>query len=119
MTSTAEAQPQRRLEDYIRLANQGNSVRLKVELLRLPIRQRLHPQESADTGDEIRMYLLMADYTLTVGDETRRVSKVYAIGSEEEPPDKAKVNMRIATERLMMDYHRLKSAGITFEERYF
>lgn len=110
---------QRRLEDYIALAQQGKRVRLDVKLRKQAVPQKVHPEETADMADEIGMYLLLADFTLTADGESCVVTKVYAFGAEGEPLESARVNRNIATERLKMDYRRLKAANIAVDEKYF
>jgi hypothetical protein len=119
MAEGAVETQQRRLEDYIALAQQGKRVRVDVELRKQAVRQKVHPQETADMTDEIGMYLLMAEFTLTADEESCVVSKVYVVGAEGEPLKSARVNRSIATERLKMDYKRLKDANIAVEEKYF
>jgi hypothetical protein len=113
-----EAQ-QRRLEDYIALAQQGKRVRADVKLRKQAVQQKVHPEETEDMRNEIGMYLLLADFTLTTDGESCVVSKVYAFGAEGEPLESARVNRSIATERLKMDYKRLKAADIAVDEKYF
>jgi hypothetical protein len=110
---------QRRLEDYIALAQQGKRVGVEVKLRTQPVQQKVHPEETADLRTEITMYLLIADYTLTGEGESCVVSKVYAFGAEKEPLESAQVNRSIANERLKMDYKRLKDAKIAVDEKYF
>jgi hypothetical protein len=119
MAEGAVGTRQRRLEDYIALAQQGKRVRVDVKLRKQTVRQRVHPEETADMRDEIGVYLLMADFTLTTDDESCVVTKVYAFGAEEEPLESASVNRSIASERLKVDYNRLKTANITVDKKYF
>ena len=119
MAEEAVETQQRRLEDYIALANQGKRVRADVKLRKQAVQQKVHPEQTADMRDEIGTYLLMADFTLTTEGESCVVSKVYAFGAEGEPLKSARVNRSIATERLKMDYKRLKEVNITVEEKYF
>jgi hypothetical protein len=115
---TVETQ-QRRLEDYIALAQQGKRVRVDVKLRKQVVQQKVHPEETADLRAEIGMYLLIADFTLAAEGDSCVVSKVYAFGAEKEPLESAQVNRSIAAERLKMDYKRLKEAGIAVDEKYF
>ena len=110
---------QRRLEDYVALAQQGKRVRADVKLRKQTVQQKVHPEETTDMREEIGMYLLMADFTFTANGESGVVSKVYAFGAEGEPLESAKVNRSIATERLKVDYKRLKDSNIAVEEKYF
>ncbi|MGQ9571516.1 MAG: hypothetical protein ACUVUQ_11910 [Thermodesulfovibrionales bacterium] len=68
---------------------------------------------------ELDMYLLIADYTFTIENDVKRISKVYMYGSAEESLTAVKIDTNIANERLKMDYSRLKEANISFEEKYF
>jgi hypothetical protein len=119
MAEGAVETQQRRLEDYIALAQQGKRVRVNVDLRKQPVRQKVHPEETADMAEEISMYLLLADFRLTADGESCLVTKVYAFGAEGEPLESARVNRNIATERLKMDYKRLKDANIAVDEKYF
>jgi hypothetical protein len=119
MVEGAGETQRRRLEDYVVLAQQGRRVRVDVKLRKQTVHQRVHPEETADMRDEISVYLLVADFTLTTDDESGVVTKVYAFGAEEEPPESAGVNRSIASERLKVDYKRLKAANITVDEKYF
>jgi hypothetical protein len=110
---------QRRLEDYIALAQQGKRVGVEVKLRTQSVQQKVHPEETADLRAEIAMYLLIADYRLTAEGESCVVPKVYAFGAEKEPLESAQVNRSIANERLKMDYKRLKDAKIAVDEKYF
>jgi hypothetical protein len=114
----AETQ-RRRLEDYVVLARQGKRVRVDVKLRKEAVSQKVHPEQTTDMRDEIGMYLLMADFTLTAEGESCVVTKVYAFGAEGEHPDSARVSRSIATARLKMDYKRLKDANIAVDEKYF
>jgi hypothetical protein len=109
----------RRLEDYVVLARQGKQVRADVKLRKEVVQQKVHPEETTDTRGEIGMYLLLADFTLTVEGESGVVTKVYAFGAQGEPPESAGVSRSIATARLKMDYKRLKDANIAVNEIYF
>jgi hypothetical protein len=120
LTMAEEAvETQRRLEDYIALAQQGKRVRVEVKLRTQPVQQKVHPEETEDLRAEIAMYLLIGDFTLTAEGESCVVSKVYAFGAEKEPLESAQVNRSIANERLKMDYKRLKDAKIAVDEKYF
>ena len=119
MAQGAVETQQRRLEDYIALAEQGKRVRVDVKLRKQAVQQKVHPEETADMREDIGMYLLLADFTLTAEGESCVVSKVYAFGAEGEPLETARVSRSIATERLKMDYKRLKAANIAVDEKYF
>jgi hypothetical protein len=81
--------------------------------------QKVHPEQTTDLRDEIGMYLLLADFTLTAEGESSVVTKVYAFGAQGEPLEHARVSRSIATARLKMDYKRLKDANIAVDEKYF
>ena len=119
MAEGAVGTQQRRLEDYIAFAQQGKRVRADVKLRKQAVQQKVHPEETADMREEISMYLLLADFTLTANGESCVVTKVYGFGAEAEPLESARVNRSIATERLKMDYGRLKAANIAVDEKYF
>jgi len=119
MAEGAVETQQRRLEDYIALAEHGKRVRVDVKLRKQAVQQKVHPEEITGMADEIGMYLLIGDFTLTAEGESCLVSKVYAFGSDSEPLESAMVNRNIATERLRMDYKRLKDANIAVDEKHF
>ncbi len=118
MAGAAETR-QRRLEDYIDLAGQGRKVRVDVKLRKEVVRQKRHREETADMSDETGMYLLIGEFTLAANGESSVVSKVYAYGSEEESLESAGVNRSIASQRLKMDYKRLRDANIEVDEKTF
>ena len=108
-----------RIEDFIALAKEGKEIHAEVDLKKKIVTQKLHPADTADTKNEIDMYLLIGSYTFRDGKEVREVSKIYVYGFLEEPPGDFWVNVNIANARLKMDYQRLKDAKISFEEKYF
>ena len=108
-----------RLEDFIHLAEQGGDVQLQVELRRQAIKQKVHHGETEHGEGEINAYLLIGDYTFRMEGDRYKVSKIYMLGSAEEPAEAARLNSNIANERLKMDYQRLTGAGITFSAKYF
>jgi hypothetical protein len=108
-----------RIEDFIVLAKEGKDVHVAIDLKKQVVAQKVHPDETEDMKREIDMYLLIADYTFTVGKDVKPVFKVYMFGSSEESLDTVKVTKSIANARLKVDYQRLKEANITFEEKYF
>jgi hypothetical protein len=83
------------------------------------VQQKVHPEQTTDLRDEIGMYLLLADFTLTAEGESSVVTKVYAFGALGEPLDSTNVSRSIATARLKMDYKRLKDANIAVDDKYF
>jgi hypothetical protein len=108
-----------RIEDFIAVARSGRTVLSSIELLRVPVIQKVHPGGTEDMKSEIQMYLLSANYNFTVGKDSKKVSKVYVYGSAEESLNDAKINKHIANERLKMDYKRMQEVKIQFEEKYF
>ena len=119
MATAGEISDYRRIEDFIALAKEGGKVDLEVELIKQLVTQKVHQGVTEDMKDEMDMYLLKADYTFKVGNNTKLVSKVYVFGSSQEPRDVLNVNLHIANARLKMDYQRLNEAKITFGEKYF
>ena len=119
MAEGAAETQRRRLEDYVVLAQQGKQVRVDVKLRKQLVQQKVHPEETTDLRAEIGMYLLMADFTLTVEGESCVVTKLYAFGAQGEPLETAGASRSIANARLKMDYKRLKDATIAVDEKYF
>ena len=77
MSELKEADSIKRLEDYIALANGGSKVDAAVELRKQPIKQKVHPEDTTNLSDEIDMYLLLADYDMTVdGRQTENLQGV-------------------------------------------
>jgi len=108
-----------RLEDFIALANKGKKVTVSIELRKQLVTEKLHPKDTLEQKGEIDMYLLRGDYSFKVGEEVKKISKVYVFGSAEEPLKLTSENKSIANLRLKMDYKRLREAKITFEDTYF
>ena len=108
-----------RLEDFIVIAKNGERVKLEVNLRK----QVISPKDPSEKPYHLKvgedMYLLMGDFLF--GDESNNtiVSKVYAMGCVAGPEIEAQADNDVANERLKMDYHRLKSVGIDFTEKYF
>lgn len=107
------------LEDFIRLSKEGEDIRVSVELRKQYIPVKVHPSHTEEAKTETESYLLIGEYTCSVGEEVHRVPKVYVFGSAEESLHAAKMHKNIANERLKRDYRRLKEAKIQVEERYF
>jgi len=107
------------LEDFIRLAKEGEDVRVSVELRRQHIPVKVHPAHTEEGKSETESYLLIGDYTCRIGEEVHTVPKVYVFGSAEESLKVAKMHKNMANERLRRDYNRLKAAKIKIEEKYF
>jgi hypothetical protein len=119
MAQETEAGKFQRLEDFIALAKQCKKVKADIVLKKQLVQEKVHPEETADMSDAVGMYLLLGDFTLSVGGESGTISKVYAFGSTAEPLDSARVNTSVANERLKMDYRRLKESGIALDEKFF
>lgn len=119
MARVAEKEEFIRLEDFIRLSKQGEQVQIAIDLSKLTIEQKVHPEETEGATGEIASYLLVGDYKCSVGERLSKIRKVYLMGSMEESLDAVKMNRNIANERLKIDYRRLKDAGIKIEERFF
>ena len=107
------------LEDFIRLAKEGEDVRVSVNLRRLDIPAKVHPAHTEEGKNETESYLLIGDYTCGVREEVQKVPKVYMFGSADESLKVAKMHKNIANERLKRDYRRLREAKIKVEEKYF
>ncbi|MDY6971383.1 MAG: hypothetical protein SV775_03530 [Thermodesulfobacteriota bacterium] len=119
MSATSEIGEFNRIEDFISFARKGNQVDLTVKLRKQMVAQKVHPGETEDMKTEIDMYLLLGDYTFTVGGNVKKISKSYIFGSAGESRSNADVDKKVANARLKMDYQRLKDAKIVFEEKYF
>ena len=107
------------LEDFIRLAKEGEDVQVSVDLHKQNIPVKVHPAHTEEGKSETESYLLIGEYTCRVGKEVHKVPKVYVFGSAAEPLGAAKVHKNIANERLKRDYGRLREAKIKVEEKYF
>lgn len=107
------------LEDFIRLAKEGKTVEVKVELRKQSITQKVQAAGREEREAELDAYLLVGDYTCTVEGEVYEVPKVYIYGSAEESLRTASMKTNITNERLRRDYRRLKNAKIKIEEKYF
>ncbi len=108
-----------RIEDFIALAKEGKDVKAEISVRKQNVSQKVHPGATEEMKGEIDMYLLIGDYSFSVGNWKKVVSKVYLYGSTGESMNDAKINISIANERLKMDYKRLQEAKIQFEEKYF
>jgi len=107
------------LEDFIRLAKEGEDVRVSIKLRKLNIPATVHPAHTEEGKSETESYLLIGDYTCSVREEVQKVPKVYMFGSADESLKAAKMHKNIANERLKRDYRRLREAKIKVEEKYF
>ena len=107
------------LEDFIRLAKEGEDVQVTVELRKQNLPVKVHPAHTEEGKGETESYLLIGDYTCRVREEVREVPKVYMFGSADESLHAAKLHKNIANERLKRDYNRLREAKIKVEEKFF
>jgi len=107
------------LEDFIRLAKEGEDVSVSVKLRKLNVPVKVHPAHTEEGTSETESYLLIGDYTCRVRKEVHEVPKVYMFGSADESLNAAKLHKNIANERLKRDYNRLREAKIKVEEKYF
>ncbi len=108
-----------RLEDLISLAKDGHLVEASAELKRHIVTPKGHPDHIAHDKNETEMYILLAEFNFKAASEFRKVAKIYAFGTLEEPIDSTEQNLRFADERLRIDYERLRDANIAIEEVYF
>jgi hypothetical protein len=107
------------LEDFIRLAKEGEDVRVSVNLRKLNIPVKSIPAHTKEGKSGRESYLLICDYTCAVGEEVEKVPKVYMFGSTQESSEAAEMHKNIANRRLKRDYRRLQEANINVEEKYF
>jgi len=108
-----------RLEDVIRIANEGQRVDMEVELKTLPMIQEVHAKEADKKPHNINSYLLIAYYTFKIDLQSYKCSKVYMFGAIEESLTTKEMNKDIANARLEMDYKRLRDAHVHFQEEFF
>ena len=108
-----------RLEDFIEIAKTGTIVNASVDLQKRSVVQKIHPNDSEEMKGESEMYLLSAIFTFKYGNEERKVSKVYLLGSAGEEVEDSRVHRNITNARLREDYKRLKKANISIEEKFF
>jgi len=108
-----------RLEDFIEIAKAGKQVELKVELREQSMIQSINTGELNDAEDKISTYLLIANYTFKIDDQSHALSKVYMFATFEESLTSSRMNRTIANARLQVDYNRLKAAHINFHEKFF
>ena len=107
------------LEDFIQLAKEGEDVGVSVELRKQYIPVKVHPAHTQEGKSETESYLLVGDFTCSVGEEVHKVPKVYVFGSAEESLEAGKMHKNIANERLKRDYRRLRDAKMKVEEKFF
>jgi hypothetical protein len=95
----------------------GRPARGTVELTTRYIIEKPH----SDSGTTIERagYLLTAEFSVQIGDESYLVAKPYVFGYEAEIPEVTVANRKIANGRLRRDYRRLHQAGFGIEPRYF
>ena len=66
-----------RIDDFVAVARSGREVVASIELLRVPVTEKVHPGGTEDMKSEIPMYLLLGNYNFTVGKDSKKVSKAY------------------------------------------
>lgn len=118
MAGTCQNASYGRIEDFIQQARKGKKVAVEVSLRKEGVK-RLKLPKGKKGSHELETYLLIGDYTFTMGRRKHTVSKVYMFAAEEESEALKQENRSIANARLRMDYDRLKAAGISFEEKFF
>jgi hypothetical protein len=107
-----------RLEDFIEMAKTGVTVNVSIDLQKQFVMPKINPDDNEMKG-ESEMYLLSAIFTFKYGNEERKVSKVYLMGSADEASEDSRVHKNITNARLKEDYKRLIKAKISIEEIYF
>jgi hypothetical protein len=108
------------IETYLKMAEAGQEIGLDVKLHKEIIKQSLLTNEADNLRIEKDVYLLIADYIPKASaKDLQIVSKVYAFGSINNTEIEEKTTRLIANERLKIDYDRLRSAGINFQEIQF
>lgn len=108
-----------RLEDVIRIANEGKRVDMEVELNKLPMIQEMYPREAGETTHNISTYLLIAYFNFKIDVQSYKFSKVYMFSTTDESLVTTEMNKDTANARLQMDYKRLRDANIHFQEKFF
>jgi len=108
-----------RLEDFIAIARKGKDVGLTVALAKQLFTRKFPPYTMGDSGDEIEMYILAANYVFVVEGKTHEFTKFYASGVEGDSPSAVQREIDVANERLKMDYKRLSDANIIFSEKFW
>ena len=119
MVTAAEQTGLGRLEDFISFAKTGTKIDATVELHKQFVAQKVHPGNSEEMNREVEIYLLTADFNFNLGTDSRKVTKVYLIGSPAESLEDSRVQVNIANARLMDDYKRLKGVNIAFVEKFY
>jgi len=112
-----------RLEDAIRIANEGKRVDMEVSLKTQQMIQEVNAKEADKTPHDIphniNSYLLIANYTFKIDLQSYKCTKAYMFGALEESLTTKKINKDVANARLEMDYKRLRDAHIHFQEKFF
>ena len=106
-----------RLEDFISLSKQGETISLDVHL-RIESILRQHEQ-CEGSKEQIDGHLFIGDFQFYIKSKMYTVSKVYSLTYLTNDPDDLHVDRQIANARLKMDYNRLQKAGINVQEMYF
>jgi hypothetical protein len=110
-----------RLDDFLELAQTGQTVQLRIAVYQRLIKQVSQSGATDDIDIEMDMRLLMADFMpiSAAQDKPAMVTKVYAICPVNESEIEAKTTRHIANERLRVDFDRLRDGNVQFEETYF
>jgi hypothetical protein len=108
-----------RLEDIIVLAKEEKDINASVDLIKKIVTPTVNPEETEDTKSSGDMYLLLGEFNFKVAGKVRKVLKSYAFGTFAQSKDSMAQNIRLANERLKIDYQRFRNAHIMFEEKYF
>ncbi len=108
-----------RLQDFIDLAQTGHEMSLEVELSKRTATREIRNDKSAKKETMSGNYYLVARYEFRLLSEVHTIPKTYAQGDLSESPEEATQNLRVANVRLQVDYARLRTAGIVFEEKQF
>lgn len=110
-----------RLDDFLELAQTGQTVQLRIAVYQRLIKQVSQSGATDDIDIEMDMRLLMADFMpiSAAQDKPAMVTKVYAICPVNESEIEAKTTRHIANERLRVDFNRLRDGNVQFEETYF
>ncbi len=106
-----------RIEDFIQKAKEGKEVEVEIELHKVPVTMKIHPE--AEITEEREARLFTANFRFKVEGEVFPVSKTYIVAFPTESVEVAKANLNIANARIKEDYSRMKAAGIKLEEKFF
>jgi hypothetical protein len=106
-----------RIEDFISLSKQGESISADVHLrIEKILRVDEHSKENPRHNDA---YIFIGDFLFYLRDKLYTVSKVYSLSYLTNDSNDLHVDRQIANARLKMDYDRLLEGGIHVQEMYF